>query len=149
MKLLVTGVAGFIGYHTARALLERATRDRAASEAMAAQREALRLDPDSLEALNNLAWILATHPEGQFRNGAEAVQLAQRACDRAAWKQTTFVGTLAAAYAEAGQFDQAVATAGKACALAEQNGERALLEKNRQLLELYRAGQPYHEPAPR
>jgi hypothetical protein len=56
------------------------------------------------------------------------------------------VGTLAAAYAEAGRFGDAVATAEKACALAAQKGDQALLEKNRQLLELYRGGKPYHEP---
>jgi hypothetical protein len=55
------------------------------------------------------------------------------------------VGTLAAAYAEAGRFDDAIATAEKACALASQPGQQDLLKKNRELLELYRKHQPYHE----
>jgi hypothetical protein len=55
--------------------------------------------------------------------------------------------TLAAAYAEAGRFPEAVATAEKAEQLAITAGSRKLAEKSRQLLELYRAGKPYHEPA--
>ena len=56
------------------------------------------------------------------------------------------VGTLAAAYAEAGRFDAAIATAEKACAQAKQSGEQGLMQKNQELLELYRAHRPYHEP---
>jgi tetratricopeptide (TPR) repeat protein len=129
----------------ARALLERATKDRATSEAIASYREALRLNPDSPESLNDLAWILATHSEAQFRDGAEAVHFAQRACERTAWKQTMLVGTLAAAYAEAGQFDKAVATAQKACELAGSLGQTNLLERNQQLLRLYQNRQPCRE----
>ena len=110
--------------------------------------QALRVDPDSVEALNNLAWMLASSADPAIRDGARAVQLAQRACELSQWKQTTLIGTLAAAYAEAGRFKDAVATAQKACASATEKGEKALLEKNQQLLELYRAGKPYHEPAP-
>jgi hypothetical protein len=61
------------------------------------------------------------------------------------YQKTIFVGTLAAAYAEAGRFDDAMATAEKAIALAGKNGESALLQKNRELLELYRAHRAYHE----
>ena len=122
---------------------------RAISEAISQYHETLRLDPESLPALNNLAWILATHPETQFRNGPEAVQLAERACELTSYQQTVFVGTLAAAYAEAGRFDDAVATAQKACALASGRGEPGLLQKNRELLALYQAHQPYREPANR
>jgi hypothetical protein len=56
------------------------------------------------------------------------------------------IGTLAAAYAEAGRFDEAIATAQKARALAAASGEKALADKNQRLLELYQAHQPYHEP---
>ena len=114
-------------------------------EAVQRFEEALEIDPDSTEALNNLAWILAANCDPAIRNGARAVEYAERACQLTQFKQTTIVGTLAAAYAEAGRFEDAVATAEKACALAAQNGEQGLLEKNRQLLELYRAGKPYHE----
>jgi len=132
-------------FQLATALVNR----RAISEAILQYHETLRLNPESLLALNNLAWILATHPEAQFRNGPEAVQLAERACELTSYQQTVFVGTLAAACAEAGRFDDAVATAQKACALASGRGEPGLLQKNRELLALYQAHQPYREPANR
>ena len=109
--------------------------------------EALRLKTDAPEVLNNLAWLLATCPDATVRDGAQAVKCAERACELTDYKQTIFVGTLAAAYAEAGRFDEAIATAEKACALAAA-GEQGLLKKNQELLELYRKHEPYHE-APR
>ena len=108
---------------------------------------ALHIDPDSTEALNNLAWTLATCPDANFRDGARAVQLAERACALTEYRQTIFVGTLAAAYAEAGRFDEAMAAAQKAVTLAEKNHEPELRQKNADLLELYRAHRPYHEAA--
>jgi len=109
--------------------------------------EALRLQPEAVTALNNLAWILATSPDATLRDGARAVRLAERACELSQYKQTMMVGTLAAAYAEAGRFAEAVATAEKACSLASEAGAPALLRKNQELLDLYRANKPYHEPA--
>ena len=55
------------------------------------------------------------------------------------------VGTLAAAYAEAGQFDRAISTAQKACELAKKNGRTDLLQRNQELLAIYQQHQPYHE----
>ena len=97
--------------------------------------------------LNNLAWTLATSKETNIRNGKRAVQIAEYACELTHYSVTFVVGTLAAAYAEAGRFDDAIATAQKACALAEKSGEQELLKKKQELLELYRAHQPYHEAA--
>ena len=68
--------------------------------------------------LNNLAWLLATASDARLRNGAEAVELAERACAVTQYRRTVFVGTLAAAYAEAGRFEEAIATAERACKLA-------------------------------
>ena len=117
-------------------------------EAVAQYREALRLNPNLTGALNNLAWVLATSPDDELRDGAEAVHLAERACELTHYGQPLFIGTLAAAYAEAGRFPEAVATAEKAEQLATSAGLTAVAAKNRQLLEFYRAGKPYHEPAP-
>jgi Flp pilus assembly protein TadD len=108
--------------------------------------EALRLNPDCAEALNNLAWIRAANPQPEFRNGGEAVRLAERACQLTDYKQPMLVGTLAAAYAQAGRFPEAMATAEMACSLARQAGNEELLKRNRELLELYRSGKPYREP---
>ena len=114
--------------------------------AIARYRRALELDPNLVEALNNLAWLLATCPDATLRNGTDAVQLAERACVVTAYHRTILVGTLGAAYAEAGRFPEAVTTAQKACELAGVFQEEALLARNRELLALYKAGQPYHEP---
>ena len=116
-------------------------------EAVAQYREALRLNPNLAGPLNNLAWLLAAGPDDELRNGAEAVRLAQRACELTHYGEPLFLVTLAAAYAEAGRFPEAVAMADKAEQLATTAGSKELAGKIQQLLELYRAGKPYHESA--
>jgi tetratricopeptide (TPR) repeat protein len=116
------------------------------AEAISQYRQALALVPDLVPALNNLAWTLASDPEATNRNGAEAVQLAERACALTDRDTPVLVGTLAAAYAEAGRFKEAIETAQQARDLAQAAGQPEVAEKNRQLLELYKSGQPYHEP---
>jgi len=117
-------------------------------EAVAQYREALRLNSNLAEALNNLAWVLAASSDDKLRNGTEAVRLAEQACELTHYGDPLFIGTLAAAYAEAGRFPEAATTAEKAEQLATAAGLAAVAAKNHQLLELYRAGKPYHEPAP-
>ncbi|MGA3284672.1 MAG: tetratricopeptide repeat protein [Verrucomicrobiota bacterium] len=117
-------------------------------EAVAQYREALRLNPNLTGALNNLAWVLAASPDDELRNGPEAVRLAERACELTHYGAPFFIGTLAAAYAESGRFPEAVTTAEKAEQLATSAGLTAMAAKNRQLLEFYRAGKPYHELTP-
>ena len=109
-------------------------------------RHVLRLQPDNVETLNNLAWILAANPSNDIRDGTQAVRLAERACELTQRREAVLLGTLAAAYAEAGRFNDAAATAEKARDIAAAGGQKAVAEKNRELLELYRAGKPYHEP---
>jgi Flp pilus assembly protein TadD len=115
------------------------------ADAIGHYREALRLRPDWPEALNNLAWLLATHSQAEWRNGAEAVRLAERACALTGYQKAMFVGTLAAACAEAGRFAEAVKTAERAHALATAANENDLADTNQKLLERYRQGKPYHE----
>jgi tetratricopeptide (TPR) repeat protein len=103
---------------------------------------ALTLNPDMVEALNNLAWILAAHPSDALRNGAEAVRLAERACELSGRREPMLLGTLAAAYAEAGRFGEAVKTAEQARDLAAAAGLKDVAAKNSELLKLYRAGKP-------
>jgi hypothetical protein len=96
-------------------------------------------------ACNNSAWSLATNPDASKRNGILAVKMGEDACENTKYHVTLFVGTLAAAYAEAGRFDRAISTAQIACQLAEKNGETNLLQSNKELLELYKTHQAYHE----
>ena len=107
---------------------------------------AIQLCPSTAEDMNNLAWTLAVNPEASLRDGSRAVELARRACELTGYRETIMVGTLGAAYAEAGRFDEAITTAQAACALAEKSGAEQLLEINRHLLEQYRQHQPYREP---
>ena len=114
-------------------------------EAIEAYRHALRLNPQHIEGLNNLAWLLATHRNPEFRNGLHAVEYAERACELTAFKTAALIGTLAAAHAEAGQFEEAQKRAKQAEELARSEGQNELADRNRKLLELYAARKPYHE----
>ena len=91
-------------------------------EAVVQYREALGLNPNLAGALNNLAWVLAASPDDGLRHGAEAVRLAERACELTHYGEPLLIGTLAAAYAEGGRFPEAVATAEKAEQLATTAG---------------------------
>jgi Tfp pilus assembly protein PilF len=109
-------------------------------------REALRLRPDWPEALNNLAWILATHPEAQHRNGAEATRLAARAVELTNQQDAGKLDTLAAAYAEAGRFAEAVETARRAMAAAMSAGQKELAGQIAPRLKLYQDQRTYRQP---
>lgn len=118
------------------------------AESLAHLRLAVRLKPDWPMTLNELAWKLATHPLAALRNGPEAVPLAEHACELTQRQQPQLIGTLAAAYAEAGRFDDAVRTAESAIAAASAAGLKEIVERNQFLLQLYRTRQPYHDPEP-
>jgi tetratricopeptide (TPR) repeat protein len=120
-------------------------------EAVDQWREGIRRDPRDLNLWRLAAWTLATHPEAAVRNGQEAVVLAEGACARASGQDPVLLDTLAAAYAEAGRFPEAVKTAERAVDMAAARGQRDLEVEIRARLDLYRAGQPYHDrlPTPR
>ena len=122
------------------------TMQRHYAEAIDHFRFSIKLNPNDPLAYNELAWILATNPDDKLRNGAEAARLAERACELAEWKRAAFIGTLDAAYAEAGRFQEALSTAKKTIAIAERENERQLVELARQRIELYLAKRPYHTP---
>lgn len=120
-------------------------------EATAYLQKAVAINSSHPQIDNQLAWLLATSPEADLRNGPRAVLLAKQVCQLTDFKQAAYVATLAAAYAEAGQFDAAVLTAQKTCDLAAKSGDPELLKLNQERLDLYRSHQPYHEstnPAP-
>jgi tetratricopeptide (TPR) repeat protein len=118
-----------------------------AKEAITQYRKALESNPDLIEALNNLAWLLATSYDPFLRNGPEAVRLAERACELTHNQQAVHLGTLAAALAEAGRFAEAVNVAEKSAQIATAAGQPQIAAMNQQLLIYYRAGKAWHEPA--
>jgi Tfp pilus assembly protein PilF len=115
------------------------------AEAVRFYQAALKARPDQVGVLNNLAWLLASCPDAAFRNGPEAVRLASRACELTGYAKPLLVGTLAAAQAEAGDFQAAIATAEQAAALATALRLEDIAARNRELIQLYRQGQAFHE----
>jgi Flp pilus assembly protein TadD len=127
-------------YNLGLALLKKGNVD----EAIAQFQKALQVKPDYAEAQNNLAWVLATCPQASLRNGNKAVELAQRANQLTGDGNPVVLGTLAAAYAEAGRFPEAVATAQRALQVAEAQSNPALADAIRSQMKLYQAGTPFH-----
>jgi tetratricopeptide (TPR) repeat protein len=112
--------------------------------AIADYTEASRLDPNQATPFNNRAWLWATCPEAKYRDGQRAVESATRACELSGWKDAYNLETLAAAYAEVGDFARAVASQQKANGLYQSERDRRTGEER---LALYRDGKPYrHEP---
>lgn len=117
------------------------------AEAIPHYQKVIELDTNVVIALNNLAWMLATDSDPHLRNGKEAVALAEHACERTHYQEAFLIGTLAAAYAEAGRYDDAVAAAQKAHDVALAHGQKGIADKNAGLLQLYKSGQPLHMQA--
>jgi tetratricopeptide (TPR) repeat protein len=115
-------------------------------EAAEHYQNAIRLKPDWPEPLNDLAWIFATDPHPDLRNGPEAVRLAERACNLSNRGEARFLGTLDAAYAEAGRFQDAITQCDQTIKLAVSTGQQEIGELAAKRLELYRAGRPFHQP---
>lgn len=107
-------------------------------------REALRLSPDSTEAANQLAWILATDQSEAVRNADEALHLAEAICSQTGRKHPRYLRTLAAAYAEAGRFVEAVKSAQAAREQARSGGMEELVRDIEAELRQYEAGKPHH-----
>jgi len=115
-------------------------------EAMSHYAHALEVQPDLPEALDGLSWIAATDPRPEFRNGQEAVHMAERACELTGRKQARMLATLAAAYGETGRFTEAVQAAEEAQALAERLGQQEITARCRNLLAALKSGKPWREP---
>ncbi len=112
---------------------------------LAKRRQFLCLNPDNVILLNDVAWTLAANPEASIRNGVEAEAIAQRATELTGGREPVILDTLAAAFAEAGHFSDALRAAQFASNLATQQGKTRLAEKINSKMALYKAGKPYHE----
>lgn len=116
-----------------------------ANEALAHYSKTLQLDPIDTEALNNMSWILATWPDALIRNGAKAVELAERADSLTRSESPIISATLAAAYAEVGRFSEALNAAQRALQLAIAEGNQVRANAIREQIELYQSGAAYRD----
>ena len=108
-------------------------------------REMLRLEPDNVIALSSIAWVLATSSDASLRNGAEAVKQAEQAAKFTRNENPAILDTLAATYAEAGRFPDAVKMAETAQQLAVKQGNKGLAKRIETRAALYRSSKPAHE----
>jgi tetratricopeptide (TPR) repeat protein len=115
-------------------------------DALAHWREALRLEPDDVLAMIQMAHALAASPEASDRNAGDAVKFAERAVQLSGAQDPESVDTLAMAYANAGRFPEAIETARRALDLATQQNQSQLVEQLNARIRLYQAGQPYRDP---
>jgi len=113
-----------------------------AAEAMACYQKTIELQPQFIPAQMNLAWMLATWPEPSVRNGGKAVALAEKANELSGDKDPQILRTLAAAYAEAGRFPEAVRKARKALALAVAQSNTGLTNELWTEIGLYQTNAP-------
>jgi Tfp pilus assembly protein PilF len=111
-------------------------------------REALRYRPDLPAALGGLAWIRATAFDPALRNGDEAIVLAEQAAIATARHDISVLDALAAAYAEVGRFDAAVAVAQAGIELASAARMSDVASRFRERLALYQQHRPYRMPLP-
>ncbi len=117
-------------------------------DALEVLQRASRLAPNNTSILAALAWLLATSPDSALRDGLRAVELAERAVAGANRSDLRVLESLAAAYAEAGRFDRAVAVAEQALELARSARQDRLVRQIQARLELYRAHRPYRISPP-
>jgi tetratricopeptide (TPR) repeat protein len=115
------------------------------AEALAHWRDSIQLQPNGVTALRRAAWVLATSPDATLRNGGEALALAVRAVEHSGGNDPRLLDTLAAAYAEKGQFADAVLTARRAQAQASQENQPALAHEIGSRIALYEAEQPFRD----
>jgi tetratricopeptide (TPR) repeat protein len=116
--------------------------------AIAQYQRALHINPNFAEAYNNLrlvAWVLATYPEASVRNGVKAVELAEEADRLSGGQNPLMIGTVAAAYAEAGRFADATAAAQRAVQLASSQHDTKLVNDLQTQLKSYQDGQAYRD----
>lgn len=126
-------------YHNRASIYRRLGNYRAAAADLT---KASEMQPKSALHLNDLAWLRATATDSNGRNGREAIALATRACEMTKWKEPDYIDTLAAANAEAGDFERAIQHQLKVLQMKPRSDRHRPSMEAR--LALYRQRQPYH-----
>jgi protein O-mannosyl-transferase len=116
-------------------------------EAVDHYEQALQSEPDSILPLNNLAWVMSTGPDDSLRSNEIAVKLAMKANQLSKESNPVFLRTLAAAYAQAGQFEKAIETARRASEQANAQGVRDLVLQIQEDVDLYQRRTPLRDPS--
>ncbi len=114
--------------------------------ATAVLEDGLKRHPTDQAIMNALAWLLATAPQASLRDGPRAVELARKCCDATNYVMHGYLDTLAASFAEAGKFNEAVVIGQKAVELARNNGEKQTAVEYESRLGLYSSGKPFRSP---
>ena len=107
----------------------------------------LSVEPDNGNAMSNLAWVFATSPDQSIRNGAKAVELAEEALRISGGRIPILFRTLAAAYAESGEFSKAIQTAQQGIELANSQGNSGLATELQGNIALYQEQRPLRDPS--
>ena len=118
-------------------------------EAIAHYEKAMALAPGDPHSRNNIAWVLATSSDASIRDGVKAVELAQEAVQLSRGRDSKFIRTLAAAYAESSRFPEAIAAAQQAITIAAMQGNTGLANTLRKEIALYRGHISLREMEPR
>ncbi|QEG33661.1 tetratricopeptide repeat protein [Bythopirellula goksoeyrii] len=111
------------------------------AEAIEDFEKAILVEPEDAALLNNLAWVLATSPDAEVRNGERAVELATKACELTDYKMPHILSTLAASFAESGNFDTAIEWSQKAVNMDDPENDEQLQKE----LASYQKKQPWRE----
>ena len=142
-KLVVINPADAGAWHNLGKLLFQ---QNSRAEGIRNLKESLRLQPSKVEVLNDLAWMLSTAPDDSLRDGKRALELALQAEKASGGADPGILDTLAAAYAETGDYPKAVEKARKALGLAKQQRNKELASSLKEETALYEAGKPVRDP---
>jgi tetratricopeptide (TPR) repeat protein len=116
-------------------------------EALEQYQTVLHYDPAFLAALKDMAWLLATCPRAEIRNGPESIALAEKACRITRFNDPQCLNVLDVAFAEAGRFAEAISIADQEHQLYLQTGNTNSAAMTEQRIVLYRSSKPFHTPA--
>jgi tetratricopeptide (TPR) repeat protein len=108
--------------------------------------KSLEIRPGHMNAQSNLAWVLATSPDPSLRDGAKAVELAEKVIQLAGHPNAMILRTLAAGYAESGKFSDAIDIAHRALQLAVAQGNAPLAQDLQLNIANYRQNLPLRDP---